>query len=136
MITAVDSNVLLDILVGDPSFGPGSRMAVRESLAKGVVVACEVVWAEVTAAFPQTAAGAAALGELGVEFQALTQPEAELAAQAWRLYRQAGGPRERLLPDFLVGAHASSRVDRLLTRDRGFYRRWFDGLRVLDPSSG
>jgi len=44
------------------------------------------------------------------------------------------GRRDRLIADFLVGAHALSRAERLLTRDRGFYRRYFENLSVLDPS--
>jgi predicted nucleic acid-binding protein len=43
--------------------------------------------------------------------------------------------RERVIADFLVAAHASVHADRLLTRDRGFYRSRFRTLRILDPSA-
>lgn len=42
--------------------------------------------------------------------------------------------RERVVADFLVGAHAMLHADRLLTRDRGFYRKHFARLEILDPS--
>ena len=55
------------------------------------------------------------------------------ASKAWKVYRSRGGQRERVVTDFLIGAHASSQAERLLTRDRGFYRTCFARLRVLDP---
>ncbi len=42
--------------------------------------------------------------------------------------------RDRIAADFLIGAHAILQCDRLVTRDRGFYRDYFSGLKVLDPS--
>jgi predicted nucleic acid-binding protein len=35
--------------------------------------------------------------------------------------------------DFLIGAHALKHADAFLTRDEGFYRRHFEGLRVVHP---
>ena len=136
MITAVDTNVILDVLVADPKNGPASAEAIRVSLRDGSLVACEVVWAELSAAFASGQDAAETLGRLGVDYSAVDVAQAMAAGSAWRRYRKGGGPRERLIGDFLVGAHALGRADRLLTRDRGFYRRCFDELDVLDPSSG
>lgn len=46
----------------------------------------------------------------------------------------AGGSRRRIVADFLIGAHGASVADRLLSRDRGFYRKHFETLTVVDPS--
>lgn len=134
MITAVDTNVLLDVFAGHRDFGPSSRQAIARCLGEGSVIACEVVWAEVAGSFPSPPAAAAAMERLRISFSALAVDAALAAGAAWRSCRQSGGRRERVLADFLIGAHASSTADRLLTRDRGFYRTYFKRLRVLDPT--
>jgi predicted nucleic acid-binding protein len=73
--------------------------------------------------------------DLGVSFEPLGEAAALKAAEAWRRYRARGGNRTRIVNDFMIGAHALSVADRLLTRDRGFYRKYFVGLHVLDPTT-
>jgi predicted nucleic acid-binding protein len=135
VITAVDTNVLLDVFAADPDFGPRSRDALDRCLGEGSLVVGDVVWAETLAAFPDPAVAVEALEGLGVAFAPTTREAAAAAATAWRDYRRAGGPRTRVVGDFLVGGHAQVQADRLLTRDRGFQRRYFPELRLLDPSA-
>jgi predicted nucleic acid-binding protein len=133
MITAVDTNVLLDVLTADPRFGEASRKALARCALEGSLVACDVVWAETAAAYPTAAAFSRSMDTLGLRFQALDGPAAIAAGVGWRRYRQTGGSRRRILADFLVGAHADLHSDRLLTRDRGFYRSYFRRLAVMEP---
>jgi predicted nucleic acid-binding protein len=99
-------------------------------------VACDVVWAEVRAQFATDAEFEQALSLLGIRFEAITSEAAALAARLWRESRRAGQARRgRVVADFLVGAHASIQADGLLTRDRGFYRRYF-GVKIIDPAAG
>jgi predicted nucleic acid-binding protein len=134
VITAVDTSVLLDVFRGDPQFGPRSAAALRRCLAEGSLIACEAVWAETGASFADAAQAEKELSSLRIGFSALDSPISLTAGQAWRAYRKAGGIRKRVVADFLIGAHALARADRLLTRDRGFYRKYFTGLEILDPS--
>jgi predicted nucleic acid-binding protein len=136
LITAVDTNVLLDIFGADPVFGRRSAEALRSCSREGRLVACEVVWTEAASMFSSPALAQEALERLAVEFSALSQDAALAAATAWKTYRSRGGRRERVVADFLVGAHARIQAERLLTRDRGFYRVYFSGLSVLDPGRG
>lgn len=134
MITAVDTNVLLDVFGPDPRFGMGSAEALRSCFSEGGAVACEVVWAETSAWFPSSDIADETLDRLGVEFSPLNRSAAADAGMAWRSYRRRGGRRERVIADFLIGAHAASQADRLLTRDRGFYKRAFKQLPVIEPT--
>lgn len=132
MITAVDTNVLLDVFGADPKYSPASSEALRRCLREGALVASEVVWAETATVFGDAARFRDAMQKLPVSFSPMPEGSAVRAAEAWRRYRAGGGPRNRIAADFLIGAHALTTADRLLTRDRGFYRRYFAGLRVVD----
>jgi hypothetical protein len=74
------------------------------------------------------------MDRLGVAYSPIELKTALAASQAWKVYRHRGGQRERVVADFLIGAHAFSQAERLLTRDRGFSRTYFSRLRVIDPS--
>jgi predicted nucleic acid-binding protein len=134
MITAVDTSVLLDIFGADRVFGIPSRDLLRQCLLDGRVIGCEVVWAELSSFFPSSDALRKAMDLLHVEFEGIGLPAALLAGDCWRSYRSQGGSRERVAADFPLGGHALCQADRLLTRDRGFYRSYFSGLTVLDPT--
>ena len=135
MITAVDTNVLVDILEPDPIQGVASGNALTNCLAEGTVVACDVVWAEVATVYGEKQVELlAALETLGIDYSEVTQDAALEAARHWHAYRSREGSRQRIAADFIVGAHAITQCDRLLTRDRGFYGSSFTGLAVLDPS--
>jgi hypothetical protein len=136
MITAVDSNVLIDVLSPEPTFGEASRRALHRCLSEGGLAVCEVVVAEVTARFNAVEEVERRLHVLGVTFAPLEFATAAHAGAVWGEYLEAGGRRGRIVADFLVGAHAMRQADRLLTRDRGFYRRYFGDLEVVDPSEG
>ncbi len=134
MKTAVDTSVLLDVLGADARFGESSRAALRAAYDAGALVACEVTWAETRAHFPSDEAFESALGLVGLRFDPVSRETVALAGRLWR-ERRSGlrRGRERVVADFLIGAHARIQAEALLTRDRGFYRKYFRGLRVIEP---
>ncbi len=133
VITAVDTSILIDILVGDAGFGVASSRALADAVLEGEVLASDVVWTETAAGYEDLGRFTEAMRRLGIRFSPMSQQSAEASSVAWRRYRAEGGPRTRVVPDFLVGAHALHQAERLLTRDRGFYRHYFASLIVVEP---
>lgn len=133
-MTAVDTSVLIDVFGADARFGAASGHALRTCLNEGSVVVCDVVWSETRVAFVSDEAFAQAMTTLQIGYSALTEQAASAAGVICRKYRSSGGRRDRVIADFLIGAHALAQCDRLLTRDRGYYRKYFTGLVVVEPA--
>jgi predicted nucleic acid-binding protein len=57
-----------------------------------------------------------------------------LAGHAHTSYRQAGGRREAILPDFLIGAHAAVTGRPLLTRDPRRIASHIPGANLITPA--
>ena len=134
MITAVDTNILLDILVANEQFCELSSAALEEAAGEGSIVISDVVYAELCIQFETQRECDAFLESNEIRVQALTREAHFVASRAWRMYRRQGGKRARILADFLIGAHAQKHATRLLSRDRGFYRKLFPSLDFVDPS--
>ncbi len=134
MITALDTSILLDVLLDDPTYRGKSLEGLRAAHAAGALIACPVVWAEIRGAVKRPEAVAEAFAQVDIVFDPFDQACADLAGDLWHAYRRQGGTRSRLIPDFLVGAHAQLRAGRILSRDRGFLRGYFKDLVVIDPS--
>lgn len=134
MITAVDTNILIDILEPDPDFGPSSRESLRKCMKEGAVVVCEVVLAEVATAYGDAGEEAIkALHDIGLDFLPMNEEAVLKSAECWHIYRMKSkaAARNRIVADFLIGGHALVQADCLLTRDRGFYKEYFKKLKII-----
>jgi predicted nucleic acid-binding protein len=138
---AVDTSVLIDLLGDDPR-ADAAEACLRMALGRGPVVVCDVVVSEVTAGLGHGAQVMDALEEMGVTYSAIEQRAAVRAGEMQRKYKErlrAGGSAAvtpRTIPDFLVGAHALLQCTGLITRDAGFFREYFKGLKVITPQAG
>jgi len=116
----------------DPKHRASSLSALRAASETGRLIVCPVVWAEMRAFFKDAERMQRSFIDAQIQFDPFDQQCADVAGQHWSEYRRRGGARTRLIADFLIGAHAHVRGGRLLTRDRGFYRRYFSDLQILN----
>jgi predicted nucleic acid-binding protein len=130
MRTAIDSSVLHAILNAEPD-GTEWLLKLERLRNQGSLVVCEIVYAEVSTGFESRAALDTVFEKLGIQFDPISPAAAHVAGRTFARYRKAGGPREHLLPDFLIGAHAQVQADGLAAMDRGYLRRYFASVSLV-----
>jgi len=131
MITAIDTTVLLDVLVDDPKHVEHSEVLLTEAYEQGSLIIAPAVYAELVPQARNRSQLDQWLAQCGIRVTPFTVDHAFTAGMAQMAYRKSGGKRNRILADFLIGAHALHEAQQFLTRDRGFYRQYFSGLRIL-----
>ncbi len=130
MITAVDTNILLDILIPDAHYGAASKALLDTAHQRGALIISEVVYAELASQFAGRVEIEKFLRETAIRLEPSGPEALYLAGELWRQFSigrmkdwqcsQCGlelrpmcpecgtalNKRERVLSDFLIGTHA------------------------------
>jgi len=141
VIHAIDTNILLDVLIQDPHFCELSADLIARVGAEGALAISTVAYAELAAHFEHDEDLQRFLTDVGVRVEPIDIDVARTAGRAWYIYvaaKKSGGPRrdvlqrKPILADFLIGAHAVAKGYALLTRDtRGLYDKYFPSLKCV-----
>ena len=135
MSTLVDSNVVIDICKKDSNQFAWSLRAVLNAANEGALFINQIIYAETASEFQAQREFETSFKDIGIVFEDLPWACAFLAGHAHKKYRSSGGERNRTLPDFLIGAHATVKGHRLITRDARRYRNYFPALEIIAPDT-
>ena len=129
----VDSNILIDVVARNGPSSEWSLEALSNGASRGRLVTNHGAVAEVVPSFLSLALELGFLRTLGIEIVAFSDEAAYLAGKVHAAYCAAGGTREAVLADFLIGGHAAALDARLLTRDRQRFAAYFPALGLITP---
>jgi predicted nucleic acid-binding protein len=129
----VDTNVVFDVLGDDLQWKQWSGEQLRNQHRMHELVITSVVYAELSPAFASQQRLDSQLEIIGLRFRDLPKTALYIGGIAHRQYRRAGGARESILADFLIGAHAMVLGCGILTRDARRYRNYFPRVPLVSP---
>jgi predicted nucleic acid-binding protein len=132
-VTLIDSNVLIDLLIDDPTWFDWSLAQLRKAALDGPLLVNDIVYAETSTRYLAIEDFESALAVANITVVPTPRMALFLAGKAFTQYRRAGGLRTGVLSDFFIGAHAAVEKLPLLTRDAQRYRHYFPTVALITP---
>ncbi len=155
MTVAVDTNILFDILLPDQNYLERSLSLLTEYGKKHQLIISEVVYSELASQFSDKGLFLDLLNNTDIRLINSGHEALWISSQAWKVYTKNRSKeflcntcgnmqtlscekcdsliisRQHVISDFLIGGHAAFHAGTLITRDRGYYQRFFPELVIV-----
>jgi len=156
MTVAVDTNILFDILLSDKEYKDSSLELILYYSRTDRLIISEIVYSELASQFNDVTLLESFLSDTNIILEHTTSKGLWKASKAWKEYienrddrlqcshcghkqqikckecEEIISSRQHIIPDFLIGGHASEKSDILLTRDLDFYRNYFKDINIIN----
>jgi hypothetical protein len=132
-VILVDTNVIFDVLENDSKWFEWSSRQMRNQSRVHELLINPVIYAELAPGFASQRNLDQRLEIMDIGFSEISKPALFIAGVAHRYYRNAGGPRQSILADFFIGAHAAVLGCAILTRDVRRYQAYFPRVPLISP---
>jgi len=133
MTAVLDTSVLLDLIEEGSQHHAWSTQQFQAMLQQGPVLVPDIVYAEFSVGMAAMHEADEALKALSVSRLGSTNEVLFRAGKAFLEYKRNRGPRDSLLPDFLIGALAEVEQIPLLTRDPAKVSTYFPTVEIISP---
>lgn len=130
----VDTNVVLDVVEDDREWAGWSQAQLDAASLTQAIAINAIIYSELSLAFRRIEELEAMLEQAGFRFEPIPREALFLAGKVFLQYRQRGGTKTGVLPDFFIGAHAAVADVPLLTRDTARYETYFPDVQLISPN--
>ncbi len=131
----VDTNILVDVLQDDPTWGDWSIQQLRTQSQIHKLVINPIIYSELSMSFSEIETLDSVLDQMELGVLEIPRPALFLAGKAYLKYRCMGGNKNNVLSDFFIGAHAAVLKIPILTRDTSRYKNYFPSVKLLSPET-
>jgi len=129
----VDSNIILDIFLNDPTWADWSDFTLEKYAHITTLYINPIIYSEVSIGFERIEALESAINKCGFQMLQIPKEALFLAGKAFLRYRKSKGAKRSPLPDFYIGAQAAIYDLGLITRDVARYRTYFPTIKLICP---
>ena len=130
----IDTNVIVDLLKADPDWMRWSPEQLDLARTQQPLCINIVVYADLCSHRQTQSQVDGFLQDMDIQIAAISTTAALAAAQAFLQYRQRGGSKTGVFPDFFIGAQAQAEGWTILTRDAARYRTYFLDIKLVCPA--